>query len=172
MMDLVPLGATAVVGVVALFVARLLPDAEPLFTFNGIVPELIALIVAVPLGLVAIQVLTARDARRFVGGLIAAAAAWFVLLYPNISALAMPSTLVNAYQGLLPTYLYAFQFGVNKIPRPDTTFGDPKFAILMAFLVIASGIVAYAAWAWRQALVPAGERGDESPGPTGETGAA
>ena len=55
---------------------------------NGIVPEIIALIVAVPLGLMAIQVLTARDARRFVAGLLAATAAWFVILYPNISALA------------------------------------------------------------------------------------
>ena len=42
---------------------------EPLFDVHGIVPELIALIVAIPLRLIAIQVLTARDARRFVLGL-------------------------------------------------------------------------------------------------------
>ena len=34
----------------ALAVARLLPDGEPLFTFNGIVPEIIALMAAVPWG--------------------------------------------------------------------------------------------------------------------------
>ena len=105
--DLLPLVATAAVGGAALAVSRLLPDQDPLFTFNGIVPELLALVAAVPLGLIAIQVVTARDARRFVAGLVAAAAAWFVVLYPNISALPMPSTVVNAYQGLLPTYLYA-----------------------------------------------------------------
>ena len=38
---------------------------------------------------------------------------WFVVLYPNIAALPLPDTIVNAYQGLLPTYLYAFQFSVN-----------------------------------------------------------
>ena len=80
-------------------------------------PEIIALIVAVPLGLVALQVVTARDARRFVAGLLAAVVAWFAILYPNISALPMPSSVVNAYQGLLPTYLYAFQFSVNTVDR-------------------------------------------------------
>ena len=47
-----------------------------------------------------------------------AAVGWFVVFYPNISALPLPSTVVNAYQGLLPTYLYAFQFPVNTV-APD-----------------------------------------------------
>ena len=158
--DLLPIVLTAAVGGVALAVSRLLPDGDPLFTINGIVPEIIALIVAVPLGLIALQILTARDARRFVGGLVAAAAAWFVLLYPNISALPMPSAIVNAYQGLLPTYLYAFQFGVSKVDRGGAiSFSDPKFFILVAFLVVACGIVAYSAWAWRQALAPGARDG-------------
>ena len=42
--------------------------------------------------------------------------AWFVICYPNLSGLPLPSTIVNAYQGLLPTYLYAFQFPVNTDP--------------------------------------------------------
>ena len=71
--DLLPIVATAAVGGVALAIARLLPDGEPLFTVNGVVPEIIALIAAVPLGLIAIQVLTARDAQRFVAGLVTAA---------------------------------------------------------------------------------------------------
>jgi hypothetical protein len=172
--DLLPLALTAAAGAAAMAVSRLLPDAEPLFTINGIVPEIIALIVAVPLGLIAIQVLTARDARRFVAGLVAVTGAWFVLLYPNISALPMPSTIVNAYQGLLPTYLYAFQFSVNTVDRGKSiSFADPKFAILMVFLVVASGVVAYSAWAWRQALVPepGGDGGNAGPsGPTGPSG--
>ncbi len=159
--DLLPLVLTAGVGVSALALARLLPDADPLVTINGLVPEIIALIAAVPLALIALQVLIARDARRFVGGLIAATAAWFVVLYPNISALPMPSTIVNAYQGLLPTYLYAFQFGVNTVPRGTTTFADPKFAVLLLFLVIASAIVAYSAWAWRQAAATEQDSDDD-----------
>ena len=81
----------------------------------------------------------------------------------------MPSTIVNAYQGLLPTYLYAFQFSVDTIDRGKSiSFADPKFAILMVFLVVASGVVAYSAWAWRQALAPdCGRATAESGGPSG-----
>jgi hypothetical protein len=170
--DLVPLVATAAVGGVALAGARLLPDAEPLFTVNGVVPELIALIAAVPMGLIALQLLTARDARRFVVGLVAAAAVWFVILYPNLSALAMPAAIVNAYQGLLPTYLYAFQFTVSTTPRPETTFADPFFLVLVGFLVLACAVVAYSAWAWRQALVPPPDGRGGAAGPAGEAGPA
>ncbi len=171
--DLLPILAAAGIGAVALAVASLLPDETPLFTFNGIVPELIALIAAVPLGLVAIQVLTARDARRFVLGLVAATAAWFVVLYPNISALAMPATVVNAYQGLLPTYLYAFQFGVSTVDRNAAiVFASPQFAALVVALVVVSGVMAYAAWSWRQALGEAPDEAGPDAGPAGERGAA
>ncbi len=165
--DLLPIVLSAAAGGLALALSRLLPDADPLFTINGIVPEIIALIAAVPLGLIAIQVLTARDAHRFVGGLVAAAAAWFVLLYPNISALPMPSALVNAYQGILPTYLYAFQFGVSKVDRGGAiSFSDPQFFALTGILLVACGVVAYSAWAWRQALAPGRDAdADSEPGP-------
>ena len=46
-------------------------------------------------------------------------------LYPNISALPLPSAIVNAYQGLLPTYLYPFQFPVNTDPAAPA---PPLFA--------------------------------------------
>ena len=49
---------------------------------------------------------------------------WFVILYPNIAALPLPSALVNAYQGILPTYLYAFQFPVSTVDR-NTRHADP-----------------------------------------------
>ena len=61
--------------------------------------------------------LGARDPRRFVAGLVVAAVGWFVVLYPNIAALPLPASIVNAYQGILPTYLYAFQFPVSTIDR-------------------------------------------------------
>ncbi len=114
---------------------------------------MIALLLAIPLGLVALQVLTARDGRRYVAGLIAAAGVWFVILYPNIAALPLPAAMVNAYQGLLPTYLYAFQFSVNTVDRSGAiSFADPRFALLVVFLAIAAAVVGYATWVWRQAL--------------------
>ena len=61
--------------------------------------------------------MAAATPRRYVAGFVTAAIGWFVVLYPNISALPLPSALVNAYQGILPTYLYAFQFPVSKVDR-------------------------------------------------------
>ena len=46
-----------------------------------------------------------------------AAVGWFAILYPNIAALPLPAAIVNAYQGILPTYLYAFQFPVSTVDR-------------------------------------------------------
>ena len=171
---------TGIIIVALAILTRLLPASDPLFSINGLSPEPIALIALLPLGLLASQIVTARDARRFVGGLIAAIAINFVVLYPNIAALPMPSTLGQWYQGVLPTYLYAFQFGVNTVNRSGAiSFGDPRFFVLAAFLVLASAAVAYSAWTWRQALASgttddgAGRDGPPGDGPErGATGAA
>jgi len=166
--DLLPLAVTAVVGIVALGVSRLLPSTDPLFSVPGLIPELIALLAAIPLGLVALQVLTARDGRRFVAGLVAAAALWLAILYPNISALPLPAAMVNAYQGLLPTYLYPFQFSVNTVDRSGAiSFADPRFALLLVFLVIACAVVGYSTWIWRQALADRPEDDDAAAGEAG-----
>ena len=155
--DLLPLAIAAVVGGAVIALTRALPSDATLFSVPGIVPEFIALIVAIPLGLVALQVVTARDSRRFAAGFVLAAGAWFVVLYPNIAALPLPSAFVNAYQGLLPTYLYAFQFSVNTLDRSGAiSFADARFAILVAFLVLACVFVAYSTWVWRMALAGGG----------------
>ena len=78
---------------------------------------------------------------------------WFVILYPNISALPLPSAVVAAYQGILPTYLYAFQFPVSTVTRnTDTPLFTPMLAILLLALTATCLVVAYSAWAWRLAL--------------------
>ena len=70
-------------------------------------------------------------------GFLVAAIGWFAVLYPNISALPLPSPMVNAYQGILPTYLYAFQFPVSTVDRnmrdPDP---DPDAALLTIVLTV------------------------------------
>ena len=172
--DFGPLVMTALAGGALLALTRLLPSEDPLFSFPGIVPEIIALVVGVPLLIVATQVVTARDARRFVIGLVSATAFWFVFIYPNISALPLPATMVNAYQGLVPTYLYAFQFGVNTIDRSGSiSFQDPRFAMLMLFLLVACAVVAYSARMWRMALADDVPReGSSAAGPAGEAGSA
>ena len=168
-----------VVGVgLALAVAALVPDTA-IQTFRGIPVEPIALVVMLPLLYLAGQALAARDARRFVIGLGVAVAAWFVLWYPNLSALPLPSAVVNAYQGFLPTYLYAFQFPVNTTPRPDAPLLSPIPLALTLAVGVTCLVVAYSASVWRLAIAesrasaasgnPPGSSPDSagSPGPTG-----
>ena len=61
---------------------------------------------------------TARDARRFVVGLRRRGRRLVRRSSTRTSApLPLPSAVVNAYQGILPTYLYAFQFPVSTMTR-------------------------------------------------------
>jgi hypothetical protein len=69
----------------------------------------------------------------------------------------LPSTVHNAYQGILPTYLYAFQFWVSQIDRNDSTpLFTPFLALLIGALVVTSLVVAYSAWVWRLSLADPG----------------
>ncbi|MGZ8438690.1 MAG: phospholipid carrier-dependent glycosyltransferase, partial [Candidatus Limnocylindrales bacterium] len=146
------LARAGVVLIVALILTALLPDS-PILTLTNLPVEPIALVIGVPLGYFALQVLGARDPRRFVVGYLVAVVGWFAILYPNIAALPLPSAVVNAYQGILPTYLYAFQFPVSKIdrnaPMPILT---PTLAVLLVALVVTCLVVAYSAWVWRLGL--------------------
>jgi Dolichyl-phosphate-mannose-protein mannosyltransferase/C-terminal four TMM region of protein-O-mannosyltransferase len=172
--DLLPLAVTAVLGGVVIALAGGLPTDATLISINGIVPELIALLIAIPLALVGLQLITARDSRRFAAGFVLAAGVWFVVLYPNIAALPLPDTIVNAYQGLLPTYLYAFQFSVNTLDRSGAiSFADARFVLLIVFLAVACAVVAYSTWVWRMAAVEEDEpAAGETGGPEGAPGAA
>jgi dolichyl-phosphate-mannose-protein mannosyltransferase/protein-O-mannosyltransferase-like protein len=150
-------------------VSALLP-ATSVLKLKAVPVEPLALVVTIALLPVAAFVATARDARRLAAGMLVAIGLWFVVWYPNISALPLPSGFANAYQGLLPTYLYPFQFWVNTTPRgasPPLLALGPA-ALLVAIAVIA-GAVAYSTWTWRLALA---ERRAEQAGWTGEEGAA
>lgn len=150
--QLVPLAATTLVALVALFAVRQIPDA-PVLSLAGVPVEPIVLLVGLPLALLAALVATARDARRFAAGIVTAAVAWFVVLYPNIAALPLPSTIANAYQGILPTYLYAFWFPVNTVDRSQPLrLLEPGPILLAAALALLCLVTAYTAWVWRLAL--------------------
>ena len=61
-----------------------------------------------------------------------------LIWYPNWSALPLPTAIHNFYQGILPTWTWAFQFGVT-LEKPDAvpliTEGS---ALLLAILVVAA----------------------------------
>ena len=54
-----------------------------------------------------------RDPRRLFRWSIATIALVALIWYPNWSALPLPTGVHNAYQGLLPTWTWSFQFGVT-----------------------------------------------------------
>jgi hypothetical protein len=143
---LVIAGAAVVLGVA---IASQVPDAT-ILRLHSIPVEPIMVLVAVPLLYLAMGVFSARDPRRFVSGFVTVAVAWFVVLYPNIAAVPVPAALVPAYQGILPTYLYAFQFSVSQIDRNKTTpLFTPMLGLLTIALIVTCLVVAYSAWTWR-----------------------
>ena len=159
--DNVPLGTRlrnaglAALGVsLGFVVASAFFDETPIVTSTNIPVEPIALIVTIALLPLAAFVATARDARRFVAGLLVAMGSWFVLWYPNIAALPLPAALSNAFQGLLPTYVYPFQFPVSTVDRsgPGASLIGLEPALLLLVLAAVVVIVGYSAWVWRVAL--------------------
>jgi hypothetical protein len=112
------------------------------------VPALVALLLlAVP----AYFVLRASDPRKFVVGALTAAVIWFVAFYPNIASLPVPTPLSQIHLGLLPTWNWGFQFGVNRDLAVSMPISWPS-VILLAVAVIGLCIAAvYAARTWRSA---------------------
>ncbi len=149
---LVAVAVIAAIAAAGLILTGLLSDTATILDVDGIRPEIVALLALVPLGICAYVIVTARDPRRFAVGFIWAVALLFVFFYPNISALPLPSQLFNAYQGILPTWLYVFQFPVNTDPPVTVKLLDVWPAILFVALLATCAVVAYSTWSWRVAL--------------------
>ena len=150
---LVVLAATAVAALVGLLVVNAVLGETVLLAVRGFQSELVALLLLVPLGLGAWFVVGARDPRRFVGGALLVVGVVFLVVYPNVAALPLPAAVHNAYQGILPTYIYAFQFPVNTDqPGAPPPLLAPEPAILVGALGLTCLVVAYSAWVWRAAL--------------------
>jgi hypothetical protein len=140
--------------VIAVAVVTTVMQGGEAFQLASIPVEPIALVVVLAMTPVAAYVATARDSRRFAVGAVLAMAFWFVLWYPNISGLPLPSNLHNAYQGFLPTYLYPFQFPVSTLDRsvdPPSLF-DIGPAIMLVAIGFTALVVGYSSWSWRVAL--------------------
>ena len=156
--------ATGVGAWIGIVLANTILDESVVYEARGFQSSYVALLVAIPLVLIAAFVITARDARRFATGIVFAALMAFLILYPNISALPLPSTIVNAYQGLLPTYLYPFQFPVNTDPAaPGIRLLAPEPMLLALALTVTCVVVGYAAWVWRYGPVARRQSGPPEP---------
>ena len=167
---LVMLTLTAAAAALLLAIVVAMADA-PLLHLAQVPIEPIAALVAIPLGYLAVQVLSARDAHRFVAGIVVAVVLTFLVFYPNFAALPLPSTVFNAYQGLLPTYLYDFQFPVSTVNRNvQIDFFTPLMAVLAVGLVVTCLVVAYSAWTWRVAAVERALDDEGAEAPAGSPG--
>jgi hypothetical protein len=111
-------------------------------------PALVALVLlAVP----AYFVLKASDPRKFVVGALTAVVVWFVAFYPNIASLPVPTPLSQIHLGLLPTWNWGFQFGVNRDVAASRAT-DWLSVLVLAVAVIGLCVAAvYAARTWNSA---------------------
>jgi hypothetical protein len=142
--------AALAVGVALIAAARLVPDV-PLLRLERVVVEPIALVVTLAMVPIAATVAAARDPRRLTIGALAAVAGFFVLWYPNLAALPLPTAFHNSFQGLLPTYLYDFQFPVSTVDRnvaPPALLAPGPLLLAVSLAVVCVG-VGYSAWVWR-----------------------
>jgi cytochrome bd-type quinol oxidase subunit 2 len=150
---LLKLGAIAGAAVAAFVVTLVVVPPIAIIDVQSFPAEPLVLILALPLLALAIFVLTARDARRFVVGLVTATVGWFLVVYPNFAALPLPTVVANAYQGVLPSYPYPFQFPTNRLAVvKDVKLLDPVALILAGSLVLLCVVLAYSAWVWRIAI--------------------
>jgi hypothetical protein len=92
-------------------------------------------------------VLRARDARRFALGLVAAAGLFLIIWYPNLSGLPLPNGLATAFQGLLPTWTYDFQFAVDReLPEPGGVGGTALVVALITAVAIVVVMITARYW--------------------------
>jgi hypothetical protein len=134
-------------GVIAAFL--LLDAGTP--TQVPINSDVMALLGLALLAVPAYLVLRARDARRFVVGVLVAALLWWLLWYPNISGLPLPGDLAHIYQTvLLPTWNWDFQFAVNTDVPGDGGLVDTATLVIGAISVVFVVAVGVAARSWGQ----------------------
>ena len=144
----------------SLVIAALFLPATPLIQTPSIPGELLSFLLLLVLGPIAWVTWKARSPRRFAVGIVVAATVVFVAFYPNWSGLPLPNGIFNWYQGLLPTWLYPFQFAVNTDPPFTVSFASPWPLLLFVAVLVSAVIVAYSAWVWRIAI--AERRADEA----------
>ena len=93
----------------------------------------------IPVAYVAWSIQRVTDARRIFRWALVAIAGVAAVWYPNWSGLPLPTGIHNFYQGILPTWTWAFQFGVT-LEKPDdaaaTGDGSLLVVVLLAVLVL------------------------------------
>ena len=161
------LGVTAALGLAALVVAWLALPATPLIVYPSVPGEVLAVGLLIVLAPLAYLVWITTSPRRFAIGVGLVAVFMFVLFYPNLSGLPLPAGVYNWYQGLLPTWLYPFQFPVNTDPPVTASLAGPWPLVLFGVVMVAAAFTSYSAGVWRLVMAErAAEAASEGEGAT------
>ena len=83
--------------------------------------------------------------------MVLAAIVFLIASYPNLSGLPLPDDFVNVYQGLLPTWNYAFQFAVNTDPPVEGGAIDGTTWIILGITLFLAVVVMLLARYWGSA---------------------
>jgi hypothetical protein len=152
-------------GAVLVIVGAALPgDAVFQAHVTAEMPAFIALLL---LCIPAYFVLQGRDPKRYVVGVLVACVVWFVAFYPNFASLPVPTPLSQIHLGLLPTWNWGFQFGVNLDEPNRAAINWTSVAILTLAVTGLTVAAIYAVRNWRSvrhdqsvALVPTQSSGE------------
>jgi hypothetical protein len=140
----------AIAGVLLLWLGQNAPQDT---LFEAALPSDLIILVLLPiLAVLAAIALNAQNPRRFVLGVCSVAVVAFIALYPNLSALPMPNAIIGVYNGLLPTWLYGFQFSVNLQQAVNIKLVDATSLSYTALALAVAGIAGWAAWERRVVL--------------------
>jgi hypothetical protein len=140
----------AIAGVLLLWLGKNAPQS---LLFEAALPSDLIILVLLPiLAVLAAIALNAQNPRRFVLGVCSVAVVAFIALYPNLSALPMPNAIIGVYNGLLPTWLYGFQFSVNLQQAVNIKLVDATSLSYTALALAVAGIAGWAAWERRVVL--------------------
>ncbi len=160
-LPVVALALVAAITLAGILAALLLLDTAST-TSLALSSDLLALLALAVLAVPAWLTLRARDPRRFVLGVLAAALVWLAVWYPNLSGLPLPSDLASIYQGLLPTWNWDFQFAVNTDVAGEGGLVDVVTVQIGALTLIVVGAVAAVARSWGRPASP-GDRAAAAP---------
>ncbi len=156
----------AAVGALLVAAATLLPGT-PFIDVPSLPAEVLAVVLLAALAPFAWLAATARSPRRFVAAILVVAVVTFVAFYPNWSGLPLPNGIFNFYQGIIPTWVYPFQFPVNVDAPVTASLTSTMPLLLLVAVPIVAALIAYAAWVWRLTL--AERQADEEAGGAGAT---
>ena len=97
----------------------------------------------IPAAYAAWSIQRVTDARRIFRWALIAIAGVALIWYPNWSGLPLPTGIHNFYQGILPTWTWAFQFGVT-LEKPDDAATAGEGVLLVLTLLAAVALLTYA----------------------------